>query len=200
MAFTFFFRDSHSLEQAVKYLIPAVDGMRSIKVWDAGCAMGPEPYTFAIILSEKMGYFAFKKVMIDASDIDETNTFWKIIEKGEYPENELVRIPKDIFEKYFSKSEQEGYFKLTDNIVNRVKFTKHDLLTFKPFSGEYNLIICKNVLLHFKPEERIKVFNMFYDSLAPGGIMVNEQTQELPQENRHQFEKIAGDANIYKKI
>ena len=106
MAFTFFFRDSHSIEQALKYFIPMVNGYRKIKVWDAGCAMGPEPYTFAIMLAEKMGYFAFKNVEIDATDIDETHTFEKIISEGVYPESELSRIPKEIFDKYFLKNER----------------------------------------------------------------------------------------------
>ncbi len=200
MAFTFFFRDSHSLEQAAKFLLENIDGQRNIKVWDAGCAMGPEPYTFAILLAEKMGYFSFKKVQVDASDIDETDTFGNIILKGEYPENELVRIPKDIFEKYFAKVENSNNCKLTDNILNRIKFIKHDLLTFKPFDTGYNLIICKNVLLHFQQAERVKVFSMFHSVLAEKGLLVTEQTQELPEENRSQFEKITGDANIYRKI
>ncbi|HPB55993.1 MAG TPA: CheR family methyltransferase, partial [Candidatus Aminicenantes bacterium] len=68
MAFTFFFRDNHTLEQLVKHLLPTVQGRSNIKIWDAGCAMGPEPYTLAILFAEKMGKFAFKNVRIDASD------------------------------------------------------------------------------------------------------------------------------------
>ena len=101
MAFTFFFRDSHTLEQVVKYFLPSISGLRKVKIWDAGCANGPEPYTFAIILAESMGYFAFKNVQLDASDIDETDTFGNIIREGIYPEADLKRIPPDIFKKYF---------------------------------------------------------------------------------------------------
>ena len=60
MAFTFFFRDNHTLEQLVKHLLPIVQGRSNIKIWDAGCAMGPEPYTLAILLAEKMGKFALR--------------------------------------------------------------------------------------------------------------------------------------------
>ncbi len=100
MAFTFFFRDTHTLEQVCKYFIPYVTGFRKIKIWDAGCAMGPEPYTFAILLAERMSYFGFKNVQFDVSDIDETDTFGKIIIDGVYPYNDLKRIPEDIFKKY----------------------------------------------------------------------------------------------------
>lgn len=200
MAFTFFFRDSHTLEQVVKYLLPNISGLRKVRVWDAGCAMGPEPYTFAIILAEKMGYFAFKNVQIDASDIDETNTFDKIVTDGTYPYSDLSRIPEDIFKKYFVKWAEPDIYKIDDNIKNRVTFRKHDLLTEKPFGSEYNLIICKNVLLHFQPNERIEVIKMYHSVLADKGLFVTEQTQQMPEELNTYFEKIATDANVYQKI
>jgi len=200
MAFTFFFRDSHSIEQALKYFIPIVYGYSKIKVWDAGCAMGPEPYTFAIMLAEKMGYFAFKNIEIDATDIDETQTFEKIISEGVYPESELSRIPKEIFDKYFSKDEREGYYKINDSILNRVKFKRHNLLDLKPISDNYNLIICKNILLHFQQNERINVIKMFHSSLATNGLLLTEQTQQVPEEISHLFNKIAPDANVYQKV
>jgi len=200
MAFTFFFRDSHSIEQALKYFLPIINGYRRIKIWDAGCAMGPEPYTFAILLAEKMGYFSFKNVEIDATDIDETDTFGKIISAGVYPESELSRIPKEIFDKYFTKNEREGYYRISDNISNRVKFLKNDLLKLNPIGDNYNLIICKNVLLHFQPNERIEVIKMFHSALASNGLLLTEQTQQVPEEISHLFNKIAADANVYQKV
>jgi len=201
MAFTFFFRDSHTLEQVAKYFLPHVQGYRKIKIWDAGCAMGPEPYTFLIILAERMGYFTFKNVFMDATDIDETGHFGEIVTEGVYPESDLKRIPEDIFKKYFSEyPEKQGHFIIDQNIRHRIKFTTHDLLSFKPVGDQYNLIICKNVLLHFQYEERIKVITMFHSVLEPGGIFTTEQTQQMPVECAHLFKKMASDANVYQKI
>jgi chemotaxis protein methyltransferase CheR len=201
MAFTFFFRDSHTLEQVAKYFLPHVQGYRKIKIWDAGCAMGPEPYTFLIILAERMGYFTFKNVFMDATDIDETGHFGEIVTEGVYPESDLKRIPVDIFEKYFSANpEKPGHCIIDQNIRNRIKFTTHDLLSLKPVSDQYNLIICKNVLLHFQYEERVKVIKMFHSVLEPGGIFTTEQTQQMPVECGHLFKKMASDANVYQKI
>ena len=200
MAFTFFFRDNHTLEQVTKHLMPRVAGSSKINIWDAGCAMGQEPYTFAIILAEKMGYFSFKNVTIDASDIDENETFGTIITNGIYPMSELTRIPEEIFKKYFQLNDQNNNYKIIDQIKTRIHFIKHDLLTLKPFGGNYHLIICKNVLLHFSPEERIKVYTMYHSCLTDGGLLVTEQTQHLPADCNHLFEQIATDANIYQKI
>jgi chemotaxis methyl-accepting protein methylase len=47
--------------------------------------MGPEPYTFALILAEKMNQYSFRNVHIDATDIDETENFGRTITDGIYP-------------------------------------------------------------------------------------------------------------------
>ena len=49
MAFTFFFRDMSILDLIGQHVVPAVSGFTRVRVWDAGCAMGPEPYSLAIV-------------------------------------------------------------------------------------------------------------------------------------------------------
>ncbi|MBF0406309.1 MAG: chemotaxis protein CheR [Candidatus Riflebacteria bacterium] len=199
MAFTFFFRDIHTIELMVSYVVPFVSGRSVVRIWDAGCAMGPELYTIAIAFAEKMGYFAFKGLKIDASDLDENDTFGKIVMNGIYSSDELARIPRDIFEKYFQPADADGFHKIIDPLRNRINFYKHDLLSLKPVGSEYALVICKNVLLHFTHQERVNVIRMFHDSLCSGGYLVMEQTQPLPSELESCFEKVVTDAQLYKK-
>lgn len=71
MAFTFFFRDVHPLEHAVRHMVPFATGRTKIRVWDAGAAMGQEPYTLAILLAEAMNPFAFRNLKICTSDLEE---------------------------------------------------------------------------------------------------------------------------------
>ncbi len=201
MAFTFFFRDTHTIEHTVKYLVPEVAGRSRVRIWDAGCAYGPEPYTLAIILAENMGTFAFKNVYIDATDIDESGQFGNIISNGIYTDEELGRIPDDIMKKYFSnESAPAGSSKINDIILNRVKYQKHNLLSLNPVGDGYSLIICKNVLLHFQYAERIEVIKMFHKSLSPGGFFATEQTQKMPEEISHLFEQVVSDAQLFRKI
>jgi len=200
MAFTFFFRDSHVLDLSVKHVIPYVNGFSKVKVWDAGCAMGPEPYTLAIFFAENMGHFSFRNVKIDATDIDESSHFGEIITSGTYPEEELKRIPPDIFAKYFNPVEKAGYFKLNDVIMNSVKYQQHDLLSLNAIGQDYHFILCKNVLLHFQQEERIEVIKMFHKALAPGGYFATEQTQKMPPEISHLFTQVVTDAQLFRKV
>jgi chemotaxis protein methyltransferase CheR len=199
MAFTYFFRDSHTLELTVKHVVPWVMGRSQVRVWDAGCAHGPEPYSLAIMFAENMGKFAFKNLRIQATDIDQSNLFEKSIVDGVYPETELKRIPKDIFEKYFKPHNQPGCYQIDSDIRSRIQFIKHDLLSLKPVGEGFSLIICKNVLLHFQSEQRIDVIKMFYEVLAPDGFLAVEQTQKLPIETAHLFTQVSSDGQLFRK-
>ena len=200
MAFTFFFRDLQILELAVKHMIPFTMGRSKIKVWDAGCAMGPEPYSLAIMLAEKMGTFSFKNLRLVATDLDENDTFGRIVLKGVYPGDELKRIPEELFKKYFSSNGQPGHFQVIESIRERIIFMKHDLLSLKSLGEDFSLIMCKNVLLHFQPRERIEVIKLFHKSLLPGGYLATEQTQKIPKEIGHLFDPVAYDGQIFKKV
>ncbi len=200
MAFTYFFRDMHTLSLIGKYVIPDVVGQSRVRVWDAGCAMGPEPYSLAIMFAENMGRFAFRNFRIDATDLDGSNLFGKIISDGTYPKEELKRIPGELFNKYFQPDGKPGLYKIDDSIRSKVLYRKHDLLSFEPVGSGFSLVVCKNVLLHFQPAERVEVIKMFYDSLAPGGYFATEQTQKLPPEVGHMFKQVSADAQLFRKI
>lgn len=198
MAFTYFFRDMQTLEMIRDYVIPELRTRRYIHIWDAGCAMGPEPYSLAMVLRENMGMI-FRNVKIHATDIDNSNLFGDIISRAVYPREQVQRIPKDIFEKYFSPADEPGHFVISEEIRKSVSFTKHDLLELQPIRKGLNLILCKNVLLHFQESERIEVIRMFHDALD-GGYLAMEQTQKMPEELEDYFEPIVSNAQLYRKI
>ena len=199
MAFSFFMRDQPTLEHAVDQMIPYASGRSRIKIWDAGCALGQETYTLAMILAEKMNRFAFKNVQIDATDHDNANRFGDVVNAGTYPQEELKRTPQNLLTKYFEPAPNLGYTRVKDELRSRVRFQYHDLLSLKPMGSDYCLVVCKNVLLHFQPRERVEVFRMFHRALAPGGYLANENTQKLPQEVAHLFTQVVPDAQVYKK-
>lgn len=199
MAFTFFFRDMQTLEAIRDHVLPALKTRRYINIWDAGCAMGPEPYSLAIVLRENMGKMIFRNVKIYATDIDGSNLFGKIIRDGEYPGEQVRRIPKDIFARYFFPNGKPDHFIIADEIRKAVEYQKHDLLTLKPVRNNVGLIICKNVLLHFKEEERVKVIEMFHAVLSEGGFLATEQTQKIPEKLKDLFEPVVANVQLFRK-
>ena len=200
MAFTYFFRDLQTLNTAVRYLVPFSAGSTRVRIWDAGCAMGQEPYSLAILLAEAMGHFAFRNLKIYATDIDGSNLFREIIESGTYPAEELERIPKDLFAKYFAPAAKAGHYQIIEAVRNRMEFQRQDLLKLTPPADEISLVLCKNVLLHFQPHERVEVMKMFHRALVPGGFFATEQTQKLPPELEANFEQVAPDCQMFRKI
>lgn len=198
MAFTFFFRDQTPLEHAVNFMIKAASGRSKISIWDAGCAMGQEPYTLAILLAETMNYFALNNLKIYATDYDEP--LLKVLKEGCYPYDELQRIPEHLFKKYFQPDEKEGCFRLVDKIKNLVDPHFHNLLSLTPIKDGMSLIVCKNVLLHFSQAERISVIRMFHKALEAGGIFVTEHTQKMPEEVSHLFEQLVSDGQVFRKV
>lgn len=201
MAFTFFFRDEQILALTVQKLVPLTIGRSNIHILNAGCAMGMETYTFAILLAESMGKFALRNVKIHAIDIDNENVdFGKTVTEGIYHKDHLQRIPADLFKKYFSKAEKEDHFIVSPELRNLVHFKKHDLLTFTPLRNDFSLIICKNVLLHFHYLQRIEVITMYHNMLLKGGLLAMENTQNMPGELNQKFRKMVDYAQLYEKI
>ena len=200
MAFTFFFRDMHVLELATEYATPCLVGRSYPRIWDAGCAMGPEPYSLAIMFAEKMGTFAYNNLRIHATDLDDCGLFGPIIQKAIYPDQELDRVPEHLRFKYFESAGQSGHSRVVDRVRARLQFQQHDLLSLKSVGEGFSLIVCKNVLLHFSSAQRLEVIRMFHRSLAPGGLFVMEQTQPLPAELNKEFERVVSDAQLYRKV
>jgi chemotaxis protein methyltransferase CheR len=201
MAFTFFFRDEQILSLAVQKLIPLAIGRRNVHILNAGCAMGMETYTFAILLAENLGKFALRNVKIHAVDIDDENVdFGRTVTEGIYHKNHLQLIPADLFDKYFSKATMPNHYIIMEELRNLVSFQQYDLLALSGLRNDYSLIICKNVLLHFNYAQRVDVLRMYHDSLLSGGLLAMENTQNMPSELGHKFRRLLEYAQLYEKI
>ncbi|MEZ5359720.1 MAG: CheR family methyltransferase [Candidatus Zixiibacteriota bacterium] len=199
MAFSYFFRDSQTLEAIRDFVIPHLRDRRFIRIWDAGCARGAEPYTLAMLLRDSMGYMVFRNVYIHATDIDEMDRYGHQINSGIYPQSDLDRVPQDVIHRHFESIGYRGY-KIKDEIRNRLQFERHDLLSYEPPRMDFSLIVCKNVLLHFDPSAQVKILHMFHKALVNGGYLATEQSQKLPEAVSHLFEPAMSHAKIYRKV
>lgn len=200
MAFTFFFRDEQILTLAIQQLVPSTMGRSRVHILNAGCAMGMETYTFAILLAESLGKFALRNIKIHAVDIDNENVeFGKTVVGGIYHKEHLQRIPENLFAKYFTLILNSDNYIVNENLRDLITFQQYDLLTLKPLRNDYSLVICKNVLLHFNYQQRVEVIKMYHSMLLPGGLLVMENTQSMPEELNSSFRKIFNYVQLYKK-
>jgi chemotaxis protein methyltransferase CheR len=74
------------------------------------------------------------------------------------------------------------------------------LLSLREIGQGSSVILCKNVLLHFQPLERIEVLRMFHRALAPGGFLATEHTQEMPRELGSLFQRVIPDGPVYRRL
>ncbi len=200
MAFTFFFRDMQTLHLIKDRAVPDLLEQRAVRIWDAGCAMGQEPYSLAIVIRESMGAFTFRRIQIHATDVDPGAQFGPIVQRGIYQEDQIRRIPEHLRDKYFSPAEETGCFRIADEIRTRVTFQRHDLLTLSPPSADpMDIVLCKNVLLHFTDQQKCEVIRLFHDTLSPRGYLAMEQTQPIPESVAPLFEPVVAHAKFFRK-
>ncbi|SKA86112.1 chemotaxis protein methyltransferase CheR [Caloramator quimbayensis] len=177
-----FFRNKEmflELQRKIKDILkPEVN---TLKIWSAACSNGAEPYTLAIIMDRlTLG----KKHEILATDID--TTILEAAKKGIYTKNDIKNVDKDLIEKYF-KVENENYI-INDNIKQRVKFKKHDLI-LDSYESNFDLIVCRNVVIYFTQETKDKIYKKFFEAMKPGALLFVGATESIFNYRELGFEK-----------
>jgi len=201
MAYTSFFRDTDALNAIGDLVIPAISHSRAIRVWDAGCASGEEPFTLAILFAAKLRPFPFRNLDILATDYEESNfaQFGDRIRAAEYSRQDIFWVPAAHREAYFEATANPEVFRLTADLRGKVRYLQHDLLTLVPPETGQSLIVCKNVLMHFSPEHQVKVLEMFSEALIPGGFLALDGNQAMPAPCAERFPQVARGVPLFQK-
>ena len=161
-----------------------------IKVWSAACSIGCEPYSLGILLKELN---PLGRNTILATDIDKG-----ILEKaklGEYTLAEMKNVREDYINKYF-KNVQNKYI-IDSNIKSMITFKRHDLI-LDTYERDFDLIVCRNVVIYFKNDVKNEIFNKFSNSLKKGGLLFIGATESIYNYKDYNLEKVS--TFIYKKI
>jgi chemotaxis protein methyltransferase CheR len=198
MASTYCFRDAQKLDMLIGVASTLLSGQRNIRIWDVGCAHGLEPHTLAMLLKERMSEFVFRNVKIFATD--NNPAFSAKVTLGNYPEEELSRIPTDFLDRYFQAAEEPGQFKIVNEIRSKVEYSVHDLLSLKPIREDFSLIICRNALLHLDERQRSGVLRMFHSAMRKDGMLAMEHTQKMRDELLFLFKQAAPNVQLYRKM
>ncbi|MDY6833855.1 MAG: protein-glutamate O-methyltransferase CheR [Chloroflexota bacterium] len=160
-----FFRDELQFNYLKRVILPGMLRKNKIlNIWSAGCSNGAEAYSVAMlldVLSPKV------KHRILATDVDDA-ILSLAKEGGPYIGRELKNVDGLNLHKYFVRS-GDGY-KVVDHIGNRVEFARHNLLTDE-FEKDFDLIICRNVVIYLTDDAKRNLNASFYESLKNGGVI-----------------------------
>lgn len=172
MSFTTFFKDAEKHNNFAMRLKSKLEGPEDLVIWDAGCGAGHSTYSLAIIISEIYGLDIFnRKVSLIATDIDEIRTFRRAITTAVYYRNELVRLSDELIEKYFIGDDGGNKFTLVPAIREKVRFVRHNILSYLPPLNNIDAIVCMNVLHHFTPQEQFRVLD-FFKTIVPSNYIL----------------------------
>ena len=145
---------------------------KKLKIWSAACSTGDEPYSLVMLLSK---FLPLSDIKIIATDIDK-----QVLEKaaaGLYNEKSLAGLPAEFKNKYFTKVGLSNY-QISDEIKKCVSFKRHNLLR-DPYPENFDLIVCRNVLIYFTDEAKLDIYKKFNKSLRQGGYLFIGSTEQI---------------------
>lgn len=177
--FTYFFRKPEVFQQLRSEIIPYLRSYPHIKIWCAACATGEEPYSLAMLLAEEG---LLHKSHIYATDI---NPYMVEIARNGYFSKQDVAKNQTTYQQSGGKGDFLDWFedvgpclRIRPELRKPMLFFSHSLVN-SGILNEFNLILCRNVLIYFQPELQQHVMTLLYNSCVPNGFVVLGET-EMP--------------------
>ena len=168
-----FYRNPDQWRLMDQQVIPKLikEQKKPIKIWSAACSTGDEPYSLAMAFSK---HVPLSDIKILATDIDK-----QVIEHakgGRYYEKSIAGVPADLKKKYFKQIGNS--YQISDDIKKCVTFKEHNLLK-DVYPKDYDLILCRNVVIYFTDEAKDMIYKNFYGSLKSKGVLFIGSTEQI---------------------
>jgi chemotaxis protein methyltransferase CheR len=140
---------------------------RKLRIWSAGCSTGQEAYSLAMTIRDAEAHWSRWIVEIAATDVSDQAV--ARARNGRYSQFEIQRgLPVRSMLRWF---QQDGDDWVVDARLRRmIRFSAHSLLDPPP--GQFDVILCRNVLMYFAPPVRRAVFDRLHQALAPDGVLM----------------------------
>jgi chemotaxis protein methyltransferase CheR len=195
------FRDPHFFLAFRRHAVPVLRTYPFIRIWQAGCSLGEEAYSLAILLQEEGLY---DRSLIYATDINESTL--RQAREGIYPaelmqkytQNYMLAGGQRSFSEYYTARYEFALMRpaLQQNIV----FSQHNLVSDGAFN-EFNVVLCRNVMIYFSRPLQERTHTLFQRSLSMFGILglgAKETLRFLPQEAM--YEQFEPGEKLYRRI
>ncbi|MFL5264374.1 MAG: CheR family methyltransferase [Anaeromyxobacteraceae bacterium] len=158
---TCFWRHPEQLA-ALRELLPSL-GPGPLRLWSAGCASGEEAYTLAMLLAEA-GRDDGRVLATDVSADALAQA-----RAGRYGHWSARRLPAALRERWLRASGHE--LDVAPALRARVALAHHNLVK-DPAPGAFDVVVCRNVLIHFAPATAAAVLRALFGAVRPGGLLV----------------------------
>lgn len=165
------FRDPLFYKTLRNKVLPEFETYPFIRIWLAGCSTGEEAYSIAILLKELN---LLPKSLIYATDINPvvlekaSQAMFPLSQMKQYSENYIASGGTKDFSSYYSAN--YSLAKFDDDLKAKIIFSTHNLVSDHSFN-EFQLILCRNVLIYFDRGLQYKVLQLFDNSLGKLGYL-----------------------------
>jgi chemotaxis protein methyltransferase CheR len=198
---TAMFRDPTFYLAFRQKVVPLLRTYPFIRIWHAGCSTGEEVYSMAILLEEEGLY---ERARIYATDINELVVhraragIFPLERMQEYTENYIRAGGTRSFSEYYVAKYDGALF--SPSLQRNVVFSQHNLVTDRSFA-EFNVILCRNVLIYFDRTLQMRVHGLFHESLVHLGVLClgSKETLRL-SDYEDSYEELSGPERIYRKV
>ncbi len=180
---TSFFRENHHFEYLSLTVVPELlkkkAAKKQIRVWSAGCSTGEEPYSLAMTLKECVP--ADWTIIILATDLD-TNVL-ATASAGIYVADRVSGIADHRLKRWFQKGvgRQANKVRIKAELKELIEFKQLNLMQEWPFKEYFDFIFCRNVLIYFDRETKIKLVNRYCGLLEEGAYLFIGHSESLHQ-------------------
>jgi chemotaxis protein methyltransferase CheR len=195
------FRDVSFYKTIREHVIPILATWPLIRVWHAGCSTGEEVYSMAIILHEAG---LLQKSILYATDINPSvlenvrKGIFPLSQMKQYSENYILSGGRQDFSSYYTA--QYDAAKFNEMLGKKIVLATHNLVSDGSFN-EFQLIVCRNVMIYFDKPLQDRALHLFYDSLEPLGYLAlgSRETLKFTDIDK-KFKQIESKEKIWRKI
>jgi chemotaxis protein methyltransferase CheR len=195
------FRDPRFFEAFRRHAIPLLRTYPFIRIWQAGCSTGEEVYSLAILLQEEGLY---DRCRIYATDMNEA--VLRKAREGIYPLDVMQKYTANYLASGGTAAFSDYYTAAYDHVILRpslrdqVVFSQHNLVSDGVFN-EFNVILCRNVMIYFTRPLQERVYGLFSRSLARFGLLglgSHESLRLLAGE--HEYEPLEAGEKLFRRV
>jgi chemotaxis protein methyltransferase CheR len=165
------FRDPPVFKALRDTVLPVLQTYPRINVWQAGCATGEEVYSLAILLHEEN---LLERTQIYATDINDSalrqaeDGIFSARNLPEYQRNYKNAGGRTVLSDYYVAS--PDFFRIQERLRQRIVFAHHNLVSDGVFC-EFQLILCRNVLIYFNNDLQVRALDLLHKSLVRHGFL-----------------------------
>lgn len=195
------FRDPSFYKTLRTEILPVLATFPLIKIWHAGCSTGEEVYSMAILLHEAN---LLNRSLLYATDINPAvlekvrKGIFPLTQMKQYSENYIASGGRKDFSSYYVA--QYNAAKFDEFLGKRIVLATHNLVSDGSFN-EFQLIVCRNVMIYFDKPLQDRVLHLFNQSLQTLGYLAlgSKETLKFSDVSTH-FRQVENREKIWRKV